>query len=194
MVTAPAAGSRDATDTSHACKEPPPRWPGWAPATTRTSPPHRETGSPDWYPQFLFTQAFDTEELHRVLVDRGPHWLPALADPVPGQLLLGPGPRADHGRRAVPAHRPGLSAGAGALCRPPPAPDLAAIVDEDPGVLADDLPALLDLPNGLSLIVRNRWRRNHWPAVLAAQPGRARAARPHPRRGARPARHRPASR
>jgi hypothetical protein len=167
MVTAPTTEPRDASDTSHACTTAATvAWLGTG--DYPDFPPHRETGSPDWYTQSLFTHAFDTEELHRVLVDRRPHWLPALADRylascywdqvhalIMTDVLARP---------TSPAYLRGLALYAGRRR------DLAAIVDEDPVLLAVDLPALFDLPNGLLLIVRNhQWRGDRWRWVLTAQ-------------------------
>jgi hypothetical protein len=137
-------------------------------------PPPRGYGHPKWYERFDFARAFDIEELHRILLDRRPPWLAELAV----QYVT------DHHWDA--AWRLVLD---GALARPTgeayllgmanhaawrPEPGLADMVLHDPALLTVDLPALLELPDGLSRIV---WRdmvadvsagRHTWLPVLNA--------------------------
>jgi hypothetical protein len=117
-------------------------------------PPPRDYGHPKWYERFDFERAFNTEELHRILLDRRPPWLAELA------ALFVTDYHWDEAWRLV------LD---GALPRPTceayllgmadhaawgPQPGLADMVLRDPALLTVDLPALLDLPDGVPRIVR----------------------------------------
>ncbi|GAA4586060.1 hypothetical protein GCM10023194_30970 [Planotetraspora phitsanulokensis] len=137
-------------------------------------PAQREYSHPKWYERFDFARAFDIDELHRILLDRRPPWLAALA----AQYIT------DH--RWDAAWRLVLD---GALARPTgeayllgmadhaawgPEPGLADMVLRDPALLTVDLPALLKLPDGLLRIVSrdivagSSARRQTWSPVLNA--------------------------
>jgi hypothetical protein len=117
-------------------------------------PPPRELGHPNWYERFDFERAFDTEELHRILLDRRPPWLAELAalfvtgyhwDEVWRLVLDGALPRP-----ACEAYLLGMADHAAWG----PQPGLADMVLRDPALVTADLPALLDLPAGVPRIVR----------------------------------------
>jgi Family of unknown function (DUF6493) len=135
-------------------------------------PPPREPGHPQWYETFEFYGAIDAAEAYRVLVRRRPAWLSRLA----AELVVGwrwnlvwrlvvdgavPRPAGEAYLRGMAAH-----AAWG------PESDLGEMVRRDPDLLAADLPALLDLPGGLSAIVvrdtRNPRGAPTWLPVLNA--------------------------
>jgi hypothetical protein len=116
-------------------------------------PPQGTHSYPQWCERFDFQRAFDASELHRILLDRRPSWLPDLA----AQYVTGyhwdsawrlviegalPRPADESYLRGLADH--------GAWW---PEPGLADMVLRDPALLHVDLPALLELPDGLSRIV-----------------------------------------
>jgi hypothetical protein len=128
-------------------------------------PPPREPGHPEWYQRFDFARAFDLEELHRILLDRRPPWLSELAaqyvtdyhwDSAWKLVIDGGVPRPTGEEYLL-----GMAENVARL----PEPGLADMVLRDPALLTVDLPALLELPDGLSRIV---WR----DIVVGASTGR----------------------
>jgi len=137
-------------------------------------PPPRENGHPKWYERFDFERTFGTDELHRILLDRRPAWLAELVaqyvadyhwDSAWRLVIDGalPRPTDDAYLRGMADH---------AAWRPEPG--LAGMVLRDPALLTVDLPALLELPDGLSRIVSRDMRigasdwRHTWLPVLNA--------------------------
>jgi hypothetical protein len=118
-------------------------------------PPPRELSDPQWYERFDFMRAFDFEELHRILLDRRPPWLAELAaqyvtdyhwDAAWKLVIDGALPR--------PTGEGYLLGMAEYVAWRRLEPGLAEMVLRDPALLTVDLPALLELPDGLARIVR----------------------------------------